>query len=264
VTVLPAGAGKKWLRHGIDDLFELPRESLTSPVHLKVFDATVSGVPYHDVEAARSMIGSWAFPRTWLDFETIGFVMPRWVGTGPYGAVPFQFSAQIEQADGTYEERAFLDLSGVDPRRPCAEALLTLPRSGAVIAYNAAFERDCIMGLAEACPDLTTDLMGIADRLVDLLPVTRATWYHRNQRGSWSIKAVLPTVAPELDYSELAVGDGLQAQEAYLEAIDPDCSALRKAEIERDLRVYCGRDTTAMIVLARHLTKCDASEDKKR
>lgn len=253
VTVLPGGGGKKWLEKGVQDLFELPREKLTSAVHKRVYDATVLGVPYHDGNAARSAIDSWAFPRTWLDFETIGFVMPRWVGTGPYGSIPFQFSAQIEQADSSYEEQAFLDLSGEDPRRACAEALLKLPRTGAVIAYNAGFERNCIKGLAEACPDLAGELMALANRLVDLLPVTRACWYHRDQRGSWSIKAVLPTVAPELDYGMLAVRDGLQAQAVYLEAIGRECTDVRKAAIERDLRIYCARDTEAMIVLARHL-----------
>lgn len=253
VTVLPGGAGRKWLERGIDNLFDLPREKLISAVHQRVYDATVTGEPWHDIKRARRVIADWAFPRTWLDFETIGFVMPRWVGTGPYGAVPFQFSAQIEQADGQYAERTFLDLSGGDPRRACAEALLQLPAIGAVIAYNAGFERNCIKGLADACPDLAEELMAIADRLVDLLPVTRAHWYHRDQRGSWSIKAVLPTVAPELDYSQLAVGNGMAAQEAYLEAVHPNCCPARKAAIERDLRIYCARDTEAMIVLARHL-----------
>lgn len=168
--------------------------------------------------------------------------------------MPFQFSAQVEQVDGSYRERAFLDLSGGDPRRACAQALLALPASGVVVAYNAAFERDCIKGLAFACPDLAPGLLAIADRLVDLLPVTRATWYHRDQRGSWSIKAVLPTVAPELDYGQLAVGDGMQAQMAYLEATHAGCASARKMEIDRDLRTYCARDTEAMIVLARHLT----------
>ncbi len=253
VTVLPGGAGKKWLEQGINDLFDLPREKLTSATHKRVLDATIGGRPYHEAATARSVIESWAFPRTWLDFETIAFVIPRCIGTRPYQAVPFQFSAQIENADRSYVERAFLDLSGGDPRRACAEALLELPTEGAVIAYNASFERNCIKRLAEACPDLADGLLAIADRLVDLLPVTRANWYHRDQRGSWSIKAMLPTIAPHLDYGELAVGDGMQAQEAYLEATRPDCDPDRKAQIERDLRLYCGRDTEAMIVLARHL-----------
>jgi len=38
-------------------------------------------------------------------------------------------------------------------------------------------------------------------------------YYHPDQHGSYSIKAVLPTVAPELDYGELdEVQDGTAAQ----------------------------------------------------
>ena len=44
--------------------------------------------------------------------------------------------------------------------------------------------------------------------------------------GSWSIKAVIPTVSPELDYKALEeVQDVMGAQRAYLEAIDAGTSA---------------------------------------
>ena len=162
--------------------------------------------------------------------------------------------AEIEAADGSINHREFLSLSGEDPRRACAQALVDLiPPTGAIIAYNAPFERGCLRDLAELFPDLADPLYAMADRLVDLLPVTRANWYHRDQRGSWSIKAVLPTVAPELSYAGLAVKDGMAAQLAYVEATDPACTPARKAAIDADLRLYCGRDTEAMIVLARHL-----------
>jgi hypothetical protein len=148
----------------------------------------------------------------------------------------------------------FLSLDGEDPRRACAEALIAaIPKAGAIIAYNAPFERGCIRDLAEIFPDLSGALNAMADRLVDLLPVTRANWYHRDQRGSWSIKAVLPTVAPHMSYTDLHVRDGMQAQQVYMEAISPSCSDERRAEIDAGLRLYCGRDTEAMIVLARHL-----------
>jgi hypothetical protein len=40
-------------------------------------------------------------------------------------------------------------------------------------------------------------------------------------KGSWSIKAVLPALAPDLDYENLQeVQDGTAAQFAYLEVID--------------------------------------------
>lgn len=88
---------------------------------------------------------------------------------------------------------------------------------------------------------------------MDLLPVARAHWYHRDQRGSWSIKAVLPTIAAELDYAGLEVKDGGAAQEAFLKAIAPETSTGRRRALELALKAYCARDTEAMIVLARRL-----------
>jgi hypothetical protein len=93
-------------------------------------------------------------------------------------------------------------------------------------------------------------LRAIAARIVDLLPVTRANWYHRDQRGSWSIKAVLPTTSAKLNYSHLKVKDGGDAQAVYLEAISVDTGELRRQEIDAALRAYCGRDTEAMMVIA--------------
>lgn len=155
-----------------------------------------------------------AWPRAFLDFETIALAVPRWIGTRPYQAVPFQFSCHFEQEDGTLDHIGFLSLDGEDPRKACAEALVSAlgDHHGAVVAYNASFERGCVQGLASAFPDLAQPLLAIRDRIVDLLPVTRDHYYHRNQRGSWSIKAVLPTVAPELAYDGLLVADGIAAQ----------------------------------------------------
>jgi hypothetical protein len=256
VTVLPNGGGRRWLEKNIGDLLAVNLAELTRPMHQRVYRATVTGEPYHDVDGACAVRAGWGFPRTWLDFETIGFAVPRWIGTRPYQQTPFQFSAHIEQADGAMEHREFLSLDGRDPRRACAEALLAgIPPAGAVIAYNASFERSRITELAAAFPDLARGLNAIAARIVDLLPVTRAHWYHRDQRGSWSMKAVLPTVAPELGYAGLEVKDGGGAQDAYLEAIADDTSEDRRAAIDKALRTYCGRDTEAMIALARALSE---------
>lgn len=201
-------------------------------------------------------MSAWAYPRSWLDFKTISFAVPRWVGTRPYQQVPFQFSVHVEQADGRIDHHDFLALNTNDPRRDCAEALLrAIPPQGAVIGYNAAFERSRVVELAEAFPDLAPALEAIGNRIVDLLPVTRAHWYHRDQRGSWSIKAVLPTIAPELDYSGLEVNSGGAAQQAFLEAIAPETTIERRRHIELALRTYCARDTEAMIVLAKQLER---------
>jgi hypothetical protein len=264
VTVLPHGGGKRWVEQGVVDLLALDPAALTNAVHARVYCATASGEVYHDVEGARAAMAGWAFPRTWLDFEMIGFAVPRWIGTRPYQQVPFQFSAHVETADGTIDHREFLSLDGSDPRRACAKALIAMvPATGAVIGYNASFEKGRILELAAAFPDLADALTAMAARVIDLLPVTRANWYHRDQRGSWSIKAVLPTVAAEMDYAALEVKDGGSAQEAYVEAIAADCTPERRLALDAALRAYCGRDTEAMIVLARRLQLNDDGGEEK-
>lgn len=251
VTVLPNGGGKRWVAAGVDDLLAVDPVQLTNPNHQRIHRATVTGEAFHDHARACAAIEAWPFPRIWLDFETIAFPLPRWVGTKPYEQVPFQFSAHVEHEDGQLDHREFLSLDGGDPRRSCAEALAQLSASGAVVAYNAPFERGCLQRLAAAFPDLSGALLSLSDRLVDLLPVTRATWYHRDQRGSWSIKAVLPTVT-NLTYLGLEVKDGMAAQAAYLEAI-AGATPERVAVLDAALRIYCGRDTEAMIAVARRL-----------
>ncbi len=259
VALLPDAIGKQraryWSERGVNDLLELAADDMPNPKLQRIYAATLSGIAYHDRGALIAETAGWAYPRTFLDFETIQFPIPRWIGTGPYAQVPFQFSAHIVEADGRLSHRAFLSLDGSDPRRACAEALAALPAQGAVVAWNAAFERECLLKLADQFADLAPALRSLAARLVDLLPPIRRHYYHRDMRGSWSIKAVLPTVAPELAYGSLGeVQSGTDAQAGYLEAVHPDTSEKRRIVIRTALLDYCRRDTEAVMVVLDRLT----------
>ena len=90
----------------------------------------------------------------------------------------------------------------------------------------------------------------IVERVVDLLPIARDYYYNPSQNGSWSIKYVLPAICPDLHYSDLeGVQDGQMAISAYQEAIKPDTTPERKAEIHSQLDKYCALDTLAMVRL---------------
>lgn len=132
--------------------------------------------------------------------------------------------------------------------------MLSGDRCRSIVAYNASFEKRCVRDLAEVFPDLAEALVEIEAKIVDLLPVTRNFYYHRDQRGSWSIKAVLPTVAPDLAYDDLDVKDGGSAQKAWFEAVNAETSEERREQLRAGLEIYCERDTEAMIVLLRRLT----------
>ncbi len=248
-----ATVAAEWAAKGVTELTAIPAGGLKKPLHERIRAATVSGDIFHDAGQARAMMADWDFPRTYLDFETVQHAIPRWVGTGPYGQTPFQFSAHVETADGAIEHRSFLSIDGSDPRPAIAAALAELPGEGAVVAWNKGFEGRCLRELADAVPAHATALLSLADRLVDLVPVARACWYHRDQRGSWSIKAVLPTIAPELAYDGLEVKDGGMAMEVWHEAADPATSPVRVQAIRVALEAYCERDTWAMVVVLRRL-----------
>jgi hypothetical protein len=258
IALLPrtgARIAAEWALRGVSELTLVPEGSLANRMHDRIHRATLAGAAYHDPLGVRAATSSWTQPLAFLDFETIAPAVPRWVGTRPFQAIPFQFSCHIQEADGSLSHAGFLDVSGEDPRRSCAEALIqALGGSNRhVVAYNASFERGVILGLARDVPELEEDLRAISERLVDLLPVAREHYYHPDQRGSWSIKAVLPTLAPKLDYHSLEVQDGQAAQRAWLEATASTTSPDRKLAIIAALEAYCERDTLAMVVMLEQL-----------
>ncbi len=236
--------------HGTRELRDLP-DSLLNPTQQRVKTATLSGLAFFDQAAAAQALAAHQLPGYFLDCETIQFAVPIWPGTRPYQQIPFQLSVHQLGQMGHVAHQAFLDLTGDNPALPFAQALVAAcGESGPVFVYNAGFETARIRELAERHPRLAPALQAINDRVVDLLPIARQHYYHPSQQGSWSIKAVLPALCPDLRYSQLeGVQDGGAAQQAYLEAIAPATPAARKAELERQLLAYCHLDTWAMVRL---------------
>ena len=234
------------LQDGYSDLREVPAERLETERQRRIRAATIAGEPHVDPELG-AFAAALEFPRYYLDFETIAFAIPRWPDTRPFEAIPFQWSCHKEAAAGQLKHDAFLDLSGAAPMRACAESLLaTIGEHGPVVVYTG-YEGQVLRGLADRFEDLAAGLLAIEARLVDLHEPVKAHYYHPDMLGSWSMKAVLPTIAPDLDYAALgAVADGRAAQIAYREAIDPATTPARREEIRRALLEYCRLDTLGL------------------
>lgn len=237
---------------GYFDLRDVPAGRLEKPDHVRVWRATVAGEAEID-ERLAAELGDLAYPRYYLDFETITFAVPIWAGTCPWEQLPFQFSCHVEHADGRLEHEEFLDISGEPPMRACAEAVIAkLGDSGPVLAYTT-FEEKRLEWMAAAYPDLAEPLAAIVARIVDLHPLLQANYYHPDMRGSWSIKAVVPTVLPDLAYDDLdEVHDGTGAQLAFDEAIRAGTPPERREDLQRKLLDYCERDTEVMVGLVRY------------
>jgi len=240
---------------GVHDIRDVSADDLTAPTQQRIHRVTVSGEP-ELIPGAREILEALAIPRYYLDFETIGPAVPIWKGTRPYAAVPIQWSCHIEDEGGELRHEEFLDLSGEPPMRALAEKMIEcLGDSGPVLMYTS-YEKGVIKGLIEMFPDLDEPLTKIINRLVDLHPIVKEHYYHPKMLGSWSLKALLPAMVPQMSYAELeGISEGMAASDGFLEAIGSPPWAppteSRKLELEEQLLRYCKFDTEAMVEIVK-------------
>lgn len=255
VTCLPNGGRivNELLAEGILDIRDIPEGRLSKPTHERVARITKSGKEEIDPSVA-SVLKRFPYPRYYLDFETTSFAVPRWPGTRPYQAIPFQWSCHVEHANGKIEHKWFLDPSGDAPMRKVAQSLVdNLGNSGHIFTYTS-FEKKRMIDLMRLVPDLAPKLKPIIDRLVDLNPIVKDHYYHPNMKGSWSLKSVTACIAPDIGHAKLSeVTDGIAAQRAYSEIISPGTDNVRRKDLGNKLLEYCKRDTLAMVSIVRLL-----------
>ena len=195
------------------------------------------------------------YPVHFLDFETVGPAIPRYAGTRPYQTIPFQWSDHILFENGTLEHKEYLCNDDKDSREEFADTLLaTLGKNGTIFIYTT-YEKGIIKNLAYYFPQLRSDLLFVIDRFKDLCAIIKKHFYHPKFHGSFSLKSVLPAIVPDMDYGNLAIQEGNQASLEYLRMIDPSISLEEKERIKKELLIYCGYDTMAMVKIRDELIK---------
>jgi len=115
------------------------------------------------------------------------------------------------------------------------------------------YEWRILMDLSDAIPALRRPLGALAARLWDLLPIVRRHYYHPAFEGSFSIKVILPALAPSLDYGNLTIRDGGLAALQYYRMAFGRTDPSEKARIRASLLEYCKRDTLALLAIRRVL-----------
>lgn len=219
-------------------------------------ECTLNRSSRFEKEAVREFLDSLWYPLCFLDFETTYMVaVPIFDGTGPYQQVPFQFSLHIQHAPGCpVEHIEFLADPAVDPQRSFLDALrANLPAGACVLAYNMKFEKGRLTELARQFPEYNADIWAWQRNMRDLMDLFKVRQvYSWQQNGSYSIKAVLPALIPNMSYKELAIADGGAAAEAYLK-MRTSTDTAEVARIRQELLAYCRLDTLAMVELLARL-----------
>ena len=242
------------------DLHSVAPDSLANARHRRAVRAIHQGAPLAEPEVA-AVLRALPYPRHSLRFDTIGFAVPLWSGTRPYQVLPFQWSCDVQSADGQLTRHGFLaDAHGGDPRRAFARTLLqVLGSTGAVLAYNAGFERNRIRDLAQRFDDLAPALEALLPRIVDLFQIARAHYYHPVMAGSWSLNSLSRAVAPDLPTGiegdndargRDGVGEPPSAQALFARSLQRGLDAPTRQHLRAALQAHGQRQTEVLRRLA--------------
>jgi hypothetical protein len=213
--------------------------------------------PHIQAEKLERFLGSLAYPLYFLDFETFMVAVPPYDRLSPYEPVPFQFSLHVVEAPGKgAEHHAFLADGTGDPRPELLDRLKRLiGRKGSIVAFNASFEIRILYLCSRRFPEFANWFQLLKPRFVDLLlPFRQFDYYHPDQLGSASLKAVLPALT-DLRYDNLQIADGQTASLRFAEMAFGNVTAARKQTIRTDLETYCHQDTEGMVEIIKALQR---------
>jgi predicted RecB family nuclease len=247
---LHAGAMEELKEIGVESIHDIPEDFELSEIQRRACTAVQTGQPWFSPEL-KAEFASLKYPLYYMDFETINPAVPLFIGMHPYDHLPFQWSVHVQRERGAAPQHfEFLATDESDPRKAFMSSLSeALGENGSIIVYNEQFESQRLWELAGCLLDYTQRIRDIQRRLWDLLPVVRNHVYHPGFGGSFSLKAVLPALVPEMTYQGMAVPNGQVAGIAWESMIsgnlgEPDREAKRKALLD-----YCGQDTLALVRL---------------
>ncbi|MDD2364776.1 MAG: DUF2779 domain-containing protein [Desulfuromonadaceae bacterium] len=246
--------------HGRPDSFALYQQGILKMEDVQVerlkwrqklqLDGLLHQKNHVDVPAVQDFLDSLWYPLCFMDFETTYMTpVPLFDGTHPYQQVPFQFSLHILEKPGSeLRHHEFLAPSGSNPQISFLQSLLAVvPKVACILAWNQVFEKSRLHELAETFPDYRQEVYALTENIRDLMSPFRSKYiYHWQFDGSYSIKAVLPALVPELSYKGLAVNNGEMAANTW-QQMRYENDEGRIAELRLQLLEYCHLDTLAMV-----------------
>ena len=240
---------------GVYAIKDIPSDCLLNEKQEIQRNCILEGNQHVNREAISGFLADLKYPLYFLDFETFSPAIPLFDGTSPYQAITFQFSLHVvESPDGLPRHHSFLADGTADPRyRLLTDLASVIGTEGNIIVYNSSFEKAILRKLGESFPEYADWVDGVCERIVDLLvPFRSFHYYHRDQRGSASLKKVLPALTGS-GYEGMEINDGGLASAAFQEITYNDVPDEVRRKVREDLEAYCKLDTEGMILLIKKL-----------
>jgi len=247
---------KYWelFEEGILDIKDIPKDEILSSDKDRVIKEAVDGNKIViNKDKIRNFLDELQFPLYYLDFETFDTAIPIFDQSRPYQKIPFQYSLHIQDKNNKVKHFYFLARGEKDPRPELLDRLeKEIGQTGSVIVFNKTFEIGVMKKLAEDFPEYESFIKGTIRRIIDLArPFKNFDYYNPIQKGSYSLKAVLPAITGK-SYSNLEIDNGTDASMKYFYShIRADLKNID--EIRNNLLKYCCLDTEGMIWIIEEL-----------
>ena len=263
---------------------DIPEKIKLSSIQQNQVDAHILDRVLIDKMKISEELSKLSYPLYFLDYETFPCAIPRFDGFSPYQQIPFQFSLHVVESRSSasgpssgsrtsWEPKhfEFLYTENSDPSPDFAETLKKyIGASGSVIVWNKKFEGKINEQVGERLPEYQAFMADINSRAYDLMDIFSKQYYvHKDFRGSTSIKYILPVLAPELSYKDLAIQEGGTASQAWdkiiklgSEASKESGSLASRDKLAHDLREYCKLDTYAMYAIWKALVEFNRISSK--
>jgi hypothetical protein len=241
--------------NGIINLNDVPEDYPLNKNNKLQLEVYRTNKPVIDKKAIKAFISDLKYPLYFMDFESFQPAVPLFRNSKPYQQIPFQYSVFLKKEKNSESSHyEFLAEPGEDSRIKFIETLLKVTKGkGDVLVYNRAFEVTRLNEIARDFPEYNDEIEKFILRIKDLMtPFQKKYYYTPGMKGSYSIKAVLPSLVPELSYDNLEINEGGLASIAY-ESLQTETDLMFIAEIKQQLLEYCKLDTFGMVRILERL-----------
>lgn len=249
--------------------FEKYKNNITSQKWKIQIKCAKTGKPHVNFNEIKKFHSKIKFPIHYFDLEThFNVAVPLHDRDKPYERVPFQYSLHIvDNKNASPKHYSFLHKDTSDPRLEFINSMKKhFKDEGSILVFWESYEKGIIDELAEKYPEYKEWLLSLKERIVDLnSPFNNFHYYDNKQKGSTSLKVVLPAVTGK-SYDSLSIQNGGSAGVNFMRLIGKygeQLSAEEKAKIIKNLEDYCKLDTEGMIWILEELRKCVGGEGEE-
>lgn len=235
---------------GIQNMDQIPDDFKLSPKQKNQVKCIKTDTRIIHNKSIHKFLDTFEYPLYFLDYETLGDLIPPFDGMKPYLQIPFQYSLhKIQAPRAKVEHFEYLHLDSTNPSKDLTKQLQKdIGEQGTILAWNAGFEQKMNLTVADMLPDYKDFYLGINDRIKDLMwPFAKSMFVDKDFFGSASLKKVQPVLVPELSYQQLDVSDGMLAQRIWMDTFLYGKNENNKDEIVANLLKYCLYDTLVMV-----------------